>query len=526
MSAHFPEHLAALLDPRAYPHRVEAVTLVETHISWILLTGEFAYKIKRPVCLPFIDMRSLERRAFLCHEEVRLNRRFAPDLYLDVCPITLKNGAARLAGLGEPVEYAVKMRQFPRDAELDNLLTQGHVLPAELAEFGVELASVHAGLPAVEPASLWGTPEAIRAGITRNLEECARASAVFGTSSEVNALHFELEHHLDCAAPWMRQRREHGRVRECHGDLHAANIVRIGSRLVPFDGLEFEAAFRWIDVAEEVAFLLADLDARGYPHHAQAFLGGYLARSGDYQACRLLPVYKAHRALVRAKVTALSQERSAKVGEDGRLRRLYRQYLDCAARALELGSPMLIVMTGLSGSGKTWLAERLAPPLAAIHMRSDVERKRLAGLPGQARSQSSLGAGLYTADSTDRVYEWLAAAAEHTLSGGYTTILDATFSRRDYRHIFHMLADRLGVAACLIECQAPQEVLAGRVEARGAQGTDPSEADVEVLSWQRRHWQPLASEEGWLHLSVDTATVRIVDLLQRIEAIRRLHAAP
>src|SRR5581483_6562368 len=299
MSGMLPEHLAGLLQPQAYPHPVEAVTLVETHISWILLTGAIAYKIKRPVAFAFLDLRSPGRRAFFCAEEVRLNRRFAPHLYLDVCPVVLKNGQACIGGAGEAVEHAVKMSQFRRDDELDNLLARSRIGPAELDAFGRELARIHAGLPAAEPPEPWGDPQAVRTAITNNFEQCVQASAVFDSSSEVRALREELDRRLDEAAPWMSDRREDERVRECHGDLHAANVVRLESRLVAFDCMEFEPAFRWIDVADEIAFLLADLDAQHYPLHEQAFLSGYLARSGDYQACRLLPLYKAHRALDR-----------------------------------------------------------------------------------------------------------------------------------------------------------------------------------------------------------------------------------
>jgi uncharacterized protein len=299
MSVGLPEPLAALLFPGAYPHAVEAIELIQTHVSWVLLAGEFAYKIKRPVAFAFVDLRALERRAFFCREELRLNRRFAPQLYLDVCPITLTGGAARIGGCGEPVEYAVKMRRFQREDELDNLLVQQRIVPAELESFGWELASIHAGLPVAEPSATWGDPQHVSSALLRNLQECSQASTTFGRAAEVVALRPELERELEVAAPWMAQRKANHRVRACHGDLHAANVVRLESRLVAFDCMEFEPAFRWIDVSEEVAFLLADLEAQGYPQYAQAFLGGYLAASGDYQACRVLQLYKAHRALLR-----------------------------------------------------------------------------------------------------------------------------------------------------------------------------------------------------------------------------------
>jgi aminoglycoside phosphotransferase family enzyme/predicted kinase len=521
MSSNFPEYLAGLLQPEAYPHPVEAVTLVETHISWVLLTGAFAYKVKRPVRFPFVDLTSLQRRAFFCAEEVRLNRRFAPDLYLEVCPITVTDGAVRMGGGGAPVEYAVRMLQFQRDEELDTLLAQERILPAELGAFGQELAGIHARLPVAEPASPWGEPQAIQAMIRKNLEECAEASGVFEDASEVSSLRLELERQLEVVAPWMAERRRDGRVRECHGDLHAANIVRRGSTLVAFDCIEFEPAFRWIDVAEEIAFLLADLDARGFPQHEQAFLGGYLARSGDFQACRLLSLHKAHRALVRAKVTALTRAGAAVAASaDPKGRALHRAYIDCATLVLVRRYPTLILMSGFSGSGKTWLAERLAPLLGAVHLRSDVERKRLMGLAELERSNSALGEGMYSKSSTSRVYHYLASAVEDVLVGGYTAIVDATFARREDRSIFRELARRLSVAACLIECRAPDDVLLRRVSERDLQRKDASEANVAVLDWQREHWEPVAADELWAVMGMDTTQPDLDGLARRIRMLQ------
>jgi len=523
MSATLPEHLAALMQPSAYPHPVAQVRLIETHISWILLTGEVAYKIKRPVCFPFLDLRSLERRAFFCKEELRLNRRFAPQLYRDVCPIVMVDGTARIDAPGEPVEYAVKMSQFPRDDELDSLLAQARIAPAELAAFGRELASIHGNLPVASPPEQWGEPQSVHDNIVRNLEECAHAAAVFNGASAVRSLRPRLEKSLQCLAPLMSDRRERGRVRECHGDLHAANIVRLESTLVAFDCLEFEPAFRWIDVADEVAFLLADLESRGYPQHEQAFLTGYLGRGGDYQACRLLPLYKAHHALVRAKVGALGLSGTGAAtapANDGPLR-AFLAYLDCAARALSRKSPAaMILMSGLSGSGKTWLAERIAPLLGAIHLRSDIERKRLAGVDDHVRTGSAVGEGIYHKDFTARVYAYLATAVEDILSGGYTAIVDATFSQRQEREAFRKLVSRLGVPARLIHCHASHDVLRSRVVERGRQERDASEADVNVLEWQKEHWEAVVPDEQWTIISVDTADVDVTELAQQIGSLR------
>jgi aminoglycoside phosphotransferase family enzyme/predicted kinase len=520
MTGMLPEHLTGLLQPQAYPHPVDTVTLVETHVSWILLTGAIAYKIKRPVVFPFVDLRSPGRRGFFCAEEVRLNRRFAPELYLDVCPVVLRHGQAHIGGAGEAVEHAVKMSQFRREAQLDNLLAHSRIAPVELEAFGRDLARIHAELPAAEPPAPWGTPQGVRTGMTNNFEECVEASAVFDTSCDVRVLRPQLERRLDEASPWIADRREDERVRECHGDLHAANVVRLESRLVAFDCMEFEPAFRWIDVADEIAFLLADLDAQHYPLHEQAFLSGYLAGSGDYQACRLLPLYKAHRALVRTKVTALSRSTSQRSDAEDAGAYKQRAYLECAARVLARRRPILVLMSGLSGSGKTWLAEKLAPLLGAVHLRSDIERKRLAGIAEHARSGSAVGTGMYSRAFTRRVYEHLEAAAEDVLAGGYVAIVDATFARRSDRGAFRRLARRLGATGCLIHCRAAHEVLVRRIIERHLQGEDASEADVAVLDWQKEHWEPVGADEQWAVIPADTGRVDLEELTQQIRALQ------
>jgi uncharacterized protein len=303
--------------------------------------------------------------------------------------------------------------------------------------------------------------------------------------------------------------------------------VRLESKLVAFDCLEFEPAFRWVDVADEVAFLLADLDARGYPQHEQAFLAGYLGQSGDYQACRLLSLYKAHHALVRAKVGALQLHGTGAepvdpgpAGADDSRLRSFGAYLNCAERALGRKSPVLILMSGLSGSGKTWLAERIAPLLGAVHLRSDIERKRLAGVDDRVRSKSALSEGMYSKDFTARVYAYLARAVDDVLSGGYTAVVDATFSRREARDAFSKVASLLEVPACLIHCHASHEVLRNRIEERDRQGRDASEADANVLEWQKEHWERVAADEHWTVIPVNTADVDVTDLALQIGSMK------
>jgi aminoglycoside phosphotransferase family enzyme/predicted kinase len=505
-----PASLAGLLTPAAYPHPVDRVELIETPTSWVLLAGDFAYKIKRPVRYAFIDLRDPSRRLRLCEEELRLNRRFAPQLYLDVCPIVRTVGKVRIGGSGRVVEHAVRMRRFPAADELDHLLETNRIEPAELAAFGRELARIHAGLPVAHADVSWGQPVEIQALMIRNLLECADAARPLELSPPVLALNKPMQRLLPRAAAVMAARRTRGRIRECHGDLHCRNIVRLGGELVAFDCLEYEPAFRWIDVADEIAFLASDLAARGKPGHAHAFVSGYLEASGDYHACQLLRLYEAHRALVRAKVAALSAAGLPAGEPRAALLREHASLIAHAARSLARQAPTLLLMHGLSGSGKTWLAVQLATALRAIHIRSDIERKRGAGLDALARSGSGLGADLYSPGASAAVYAHLARAAEDALAGGYTVIVDATFLLREQRAPFIELARRCAVPVHLVSCSAPDAVLEARIAARKARGSDPSEADDVVLGWQRSQLEPVARAEALEVIPVDTTDPEVL----------------
>ena len=512
--ASLPDTLSALLEPAAYPHPVSDVALVETHMSWVLLTGEFAYKIKKPVNYAFVDLRSLERRAFYCREELRLNRRFARNLYIEVCEITVTDGKASIAGQGKVIEHAVRMRQFEASHELDRLLADGRIEPAELETFGRELADVHLQLPVDEGADAAGRPEVTRRILLENLEECRQSAVLVGTDGAMRTLRQRYTGFVAEADDWLQERWQQGRVRECHGDLHSRNVVRYGGRLIAFDCIEFNPSFRWIDVADDVAFMMMDLQARQFPLHAHAFRSGYLSGSGDFAACRMLRLYQVHRALVRAKVTAL--EAAGKHGS-GRASALaqHRDYLGYAEQQLAGSRPMLLLMFGLSGSGKTWLAERLAPSLDAVHIRSDVERKRLAGLAERQPSHSGLGQDIYSPERNTEAYARLAECAANALAGGYAVIVDAAFQRRADRARFKALATGHGAALRVIRCHAPRRELESRLEHRSRAGTDASEADLEVLEWQERHFEPLQESEELEVLDADTTSQDVVTEVHR-----------
>jgi uncharacterized protein len=495
-----PEHLADLLHPRAYPHRCDTIELVETHISWVLLTGEYVYKIKRPVDFGFVDFSTLSRRRMFCGEEIRLNRRFAPSLYLDVVRIARDDGGVAIDGTGEVVEYAVQMRQFEATRQLDRRLADGRLEAGQLAEFGASLAHLHAGLPRCDAAAPFGAPTAVFAPVAENFKQIAgsvfaplRAAACAELSTWSEMQHAELE-------ALFASRRAAGFVRECHGDLHLSNLVQLDDGIHAFDCIEFSEPLRWIDVISDVAFLVMDCAVRGRDDIGHAFLDGYLERSGDYAGCALLRFYLAYRSMVRAKVAALQAQQLT----DAELRRRFEMHVDYALARTRRTRGMLIVMCGLSGSGKSWLAERLVPVLPALRIRSDVERKRLAGIAVNASSESAIDSGLYARRQTDAVYARLADAAQMVIGGGETAIVDATFLDPARRRAIRERSAALGVPCVTVYCMAPFAVLEQRVAQRAAAGRDASEATLEVLQVQRRDQTPPTAAEGPL-VTVDTS---------------------
>jgi aminoglycoside phosphotransferase family enzyme/predicted kinase len=516
MSTGLPGELTALLGAAAYPHAVGMVRVVETHLSWVFLTGELAYKLKKPVCFSFVDLRSVERRAFFCAEELRLNRRFAPELYLKVCRVTLAAGGARIEGRGKLIDYAVCMRQFRAEDELGALLANGALAPQALGAFGHELARLHEELPQPAREAPWGQPQSVQGLLLRNLEQCREASAELGTAEALQSLSAAYAARIDAALPSLAGRRAAGRVRECHGDLHAGNLARYGGRLLAFDCIEFEPAFRWIDVAEEIACLYMDLRARGYGAHAQAFIGGYLFASGDYGACRLLRLYGTHRALVRAKVAAL---RAAQLAPPLRAasRAEHCRYLEVAQQLLATQRVRLVLMCGLSGSGKSWLAERLAPLLEAVHLRSDIERRRLAGLGMRQHSGSALGQGLYSAPLGAATYERLRECAAEALEGGLSVIIDATCQERAQRERLSSLGAMHAASVHVVYCHAPREVLEARIAARQRAAVDASEADSSVLALQETCFEPVCAAEQLSVIDVDTTRAdAVAQVLERL----------
>ena len=498
--------------PAAYAalHAVEGVIdCRETHVSWVFLTGAYAYKVKKPVRLSFLDYSTAARREWFCREELRLNRRFAPGLYLDTVPIAGRPGAPRVGACDAAAfEHALRMVQFDPGQELSHLLQTQEIAPAEIARLAADLWCVHDSAVLADPDGPFGAPARLHRVTLDNFDEIARALPVV-PGSGLGRLQADVEQWFSRLESRMELRKREGRVRECHGDLHCGNVVRWGDRLVAFDALEFDPALRFIDVANDLAFLSMDLAVQQCEALRSTLLDAWTTASGDYAAIELLPYYETYRALVRAKVAALrdGQARGAATATAA----LAHRYLEWAGARSTRRAPTLVVMVGLSGSGKTWLARRIAEAIGALQVRSDVERKRLAGLAPLASSRSAPDAGLYTQDFTRRTYARLAECVRSCLSGGESVVVDAANLRRREREAFVRIAADLGASAQLVHCQAPLEVLRERVAARSAAGTDASEATVALLERQPSYWEALSEAERLITLEVDTSRPGQVD---------------
>ena len=496
----------ALLLPEAYPHPVAApVQLVETHISRVFLTGTFAYKLKKPVRLAFLDYSTLKRRRAFCEEEVRLNRRHAPDLYLGVSAIAGPVSAPHVDGAGDAVEYAVKMLQFDRRDELDLLIDAGRVDAMALSALGARIAGFHAAAECVDRASSFGRPDIVHGITLANFAELRRLPEAAERDRTLRELEQWVAGEHERTRDLLQSRRDAGRVRECHGDLHCGNVVRWAGQLTAFDGIEFDPALRYLDVASDLAFLTMDLSVRGRDDLRHATLQAWAETLGDFEALRLLPYFETYRALVRAKVAALRALQQPSGGADrARDCATAFRYLDWASARTQRPPPGLLLTCGYSGSGKTWLARALSTELRALHLRSDVERKRLAGLAPLEDSRSPPDGGIYTPEYTRQTYERLRGCAADVLAGGESVVVDGAFLRRGERERMLALADRLEVPAAILHCVAPMSVLRERVAGRSRAGTDPSEAGVATLERQPGFWEPFGDAERARMVTADT----------------------
>ena len=487
--------VSALRDAAASDAGGGSVAVIETHISHVLLTGQFAYKIKKPVGLGFVDFRTLESRRFYCEEELRLNRRLAPELYLDVVAITGSVAAPTLCGSGPAIEYAVKMREFPQDALASRVLARGELSGALVDALAAQVAGFHRAAAVASAEGRFGAPDTI---LRLALQNFHQLRPLLANPADIKALAKLAEwtrgQHATCAQA-MARRREQGFIRECHGDLHLGNIAILEGKPIIFDCIEFNEEMRWIDVMSEVAFTVMDLKERGRADLAQRFLNAYLEISGDYDGVSVLRFYLVYRAMVRAKVSRLragqlpNRDASAALGAE------YDGYVRLANSYALSPRPALVITHGLAGSGKTTLSQALLEMIGAVRIRTDVERKRLHGLPAIARDHAGIDAGVYAPEATREAYRRALELARGATAAGYVVIVDATFLSHWQRQLFRDLATESGLPFVIVTFVANEATLRERIVRRLHDASDASDADLAVLEHQLQTQEPLAPDE-------------------------------
>jgi len=504
--------IAALQDPALYPHPVDGFRVIETHISWVILTGTYAYKMKKPVDFGFLNFTDLTARKHYCEEELRLNQRMAPDIYLRVLPITGSVDAPVIDGDGEPIDYLLQMREFPQTQLMAEVQARGELTDTHIDALAEQIAQFHLSIPQVPAGHSLNSADAIVAPMRQNFEQIRPLLSEQSDLQQLDALLDWTETSIARLQPLLQQRTQQGFIRECHGDLHLGNATIIDDKVVLFDCIEFNEPFRLIDIASDAAFLAMDLEDRGLKCQARRFINGWLERTGDYASLELLSLYKAYRAMVRAKVSLFRLHQEQDAVQRRVILRQYRSYANLAESYSAIPSRFLAITHGVSAVGKSQVALRLVEALGAIRLRSDIERKRLHGEQPQGLV-AELDAGIYSAEAGEATYQRLHSVAETALNAGFSVVIDATYLKQQQRQTAWQVAESTGVPFLILTCEAPEAVIEQWLTQRQTEGGDPSDATMAVIKAQQASREPLTEREQLLSRQINTPEAGSLDNL-------------
>lgn len=498
--ATLPPLIQQMLQPEFYGDRAasptQTIQLIQTHISYVLLTGEFAYKVKKPMNFGFLNYSTLEARKHFSEEELRLNQRGAAEIYLEVLPITQEGDRYQFGGNGEVVEYAVKMRQFPQETLLTNLFDRGELTEERVKELAQVLATFHSKTFTDDYIRSFGEVAQIRQAFDENFEQTEQYIGGPQTQQQFDETKAYSDRFFAEQGALFQQRVEADRIRECHGDCHLRNICYWNGKLLLFDCIEFNESFRFVDVMFDVAYIVMDLEARNRSDLSNLFLNTYAELTGDWEGLQVLPIYVSRQTYVRAKVTSfLLNDPGVPEAEKKAASETAALYYRMAWEYSQARQGQLMIMSGLSGSGKSTTAQQIARQTGAIQIRSDAVRKHLGGVPLYERG----GDDLYTPEMTAKTYGKLLDLGLKLAQQGYQVILDAKYDRQALRKAVIEQASAQQIPLKIVHCDAPIEVLRDRLQQRTG---DIADATVDILSQQS--FEPLtAAEQGYV-MAIDT----------------------
>lgn len=519
--------ITALSDPASYRGTVDAVEVRQTHISVVFLAGQFAYKVKKPVALGFLDFSTLERRRQSCEREVTLNRRLAPTVYRGVVAVTAAGGGLQMGGTGDAVEWAVKMERLPDSAALGERIRRGKAGRVEIEGVARRIAAFHQQAEAGSAIAACGRFDVVAGNARENL---AQAMAHVGTTVSrgvFERLGHVTESTLAAMRPLIDRRAARGVPRDGHGDLRIDHVYLFPGRqepsdMVVIDCIEFHERYRWADPVADIAFLVMDLAGHGQPELGQALADAYFSAACDLEGATLLPFYVSYRAAVRAKVRGI-ESLDPEIADLVRIAardRARRHWLQALSVLEEPGRrPFLLLVGGLPGTGKSTLARRLAERSGFTVVRSDEVRKQLAGLANDSPAPAAYGEGLYSPEWSDRTYAECARQAASHLFEGRRVLVDASFGREAHRRVFLELACRWGVPTVLLRCRAEPSVVLARLAARRQ---DASDADWPIYLKAAARWEAPVSATRRSTWEIDSggeaevATVRAIDVLRSL----------
>jgi aminoglycoside phosphotransferase family enzyme/predicted kinase len=494
-----PPVIQEMLKPGFYPHPVqEPIQLIQTHISYVFLTGDYAYKVKKAVNFGFLNYSTLDLREHFCRQELSMNKRGAAEIYLEVLPISQTDEKFELGGSGTVVEYTLKMCQFPQDNLLINLFHQGKLTEEMVEDLGRLVAQFHSKCPTNDYILSFGEVAQIRQAFDENYEQTTKYIGLAQTQEQFDGTKELTDNFFATKEEVLTNRIKNGWIRECHGDLHLGNICLWHDKILLFDCIEFNEPFRFVDVMFDVAYAVMNFSVGNRPDLANAYLNTYLEESGDWEGLQVLPLYVSRQAYVRAKITSfLLDDPGVPAADKEKAKVTASQYYKMALDCTKLGQGSLIMMSGVSGSGKSFVAKKIARQSNAIHIRSDAVRKHLAGVSLSEKG----GEDLYTPEMTQKTYGKLLELGVLLASAGYSVILDAKYDRQSLRKPVIAAAQKHHLPLQILHCTAPESILRDRLNSRTG---DISDATANLLTSQLANAESFTEEEKVFVKTLDT----------------------